>query len=251
MIITPYKTHKITPNENLFDILDQYLPSIEENTIIAITSKIISLCQGRIIPNDGTIDKKELIKQEADYYFIDENLTKYGTVIPTIKEDILIANAGIDESNANGDFVLLPHHLAQTATDIWRHLRQKHQKKSLGVIITDSRTTPLRWGVTGTGLSWCGFAALQDYRGTPDIFGRTLKMSQKNILEGLAAAAVVVTGEGAEQTPLATITDIPFITFQNEPPTEEERALMRIAKEDDLYGKLLTSVIWQKLTRKQ
>jgi putative folate metabolism gamma-glutamate ligase len=245
MIVTPYKTHKITTGENLFAILDTYLPKLTEKSIVVITSKIISICQNNIAKNDGTIDKKKLITQEADKYFIDENLTQYGTVIPTIKEDILIANAGIDESNANGDFVLWPKDIDHTTTEIWEYLRKKHGVKELGILITDSRTTPLRWGVSGVGISWCGFAALKDYRGKPDIFGRLLRMSQESIIDGLAASAVVVMGEGDEQTPLTSITDIPFVTFQNRPPTQEDRTVMRIDIHDDLYGKLLTSVEWK------
>ena len=53
-------------------------------------------------------------------------------------------------------------------------------------------------------------------------------------------------GQGEEQTPLATITDIPFVTFQNHTPTREEHDMLRIEKEKDIYGKLLTSVKWEK-----
>ncbi len=245
MQVTPYKTHKITAGENLHEILDKYLPRLTEKSIVVITSKIISICQNNVLKNDGTIDKKELIKQEADWYFEDDNLTRYGTVIPTIKDDILIANAGIDESNANGDFVLWPKKIDQTTNDLWHYLREKHGLKELGVLITDSRITPLRWGVSGVGISWCGFAALKDYRGKPDIFGRMLRMAQESILDGLAASAVVVMGEGDEQMPLSAITEIPFVTFQDRPPTQEERTMMHITLSDDMYGKLLTSVEWE------
>lgn len=251
MIVRPYKTHKITAGEDLFAILDKYLPALTEKSIVVITSKIISICQNNVLKNDGTIDKKALIKTEADRYFEDENLTRYGTVIPTIKDAILIANAGIDESNSNGDFVLWPKDIAHTTEQLWNYLKKKHSLKELGILITDSRTTPLRWGVSGVGISWCGFAALKDYRGKSDIFGRTLRMSQESIIDGLAASAVVVMGEGDEQTPLSVITDIPFATFQDYPPTPEERALMHIELQDDIYGKFLTSVEWKKGGKKE
>jgi len=246
MNVTAYKTKKVKVGDDLFDILDSYLPKLEEKTVVVITSKIISICQRDVIKNDGIIDKKKLIKEQADWYFVDDNLNIWGTVIPTITHGVLIANAGIDESNADRYFILWPKNIDEVINDIWNHLRKKHNVKNLGVIVTDSHLAPMRYGTLGVGISWCGFEALQDYRGKPDIFGEPLKMTQKNIIDGFAGAAVVVMGEGEEQTPLATITEVPFIVFQNRPPTQEERDLLKIDKENDIYGKLLTSVEWKK-----
>jgi dihydrofolate synthase / folylpolyglutamate synthase len=246
MTVTPYRTHKIAPNEDIFVLLDKYVPHLEEQSIVVVTSKVISLCQGDVVKDDGKVDKKELIKGEAEYYFEDKSLSRFGTVIPTIKGNILVANAGVDESNADGYFILWPKHLEETTENIWKHLREKRNIRELGVVITDSRLTPLLWGITGVGISWCGFEPLKDYRGKQDLFGRELKMSQESIVNGLAAAAVVTMGEGQEQTPLAVITDVSFVTFQDRPPTKEERASLKIALEDDIYGRFLTSVDWQK-----
>ncbi|HSW97747.1 MAG TPA: coenzyme F420-0:L-glutamate ligase [Candidatus Saccharimonadales bacterium] len=246
MQVTAYKTPKIKANDDLYKILDECLPKLEEASIVSITSKIIALCQGDVIKNDGTVDKRALIKQEADWYIEDPNLDQFGTLIITIKEDILIANAGIDESNADGYFVLWPKNIQTTIIKVWNYLKQKHSVENLGIIFTDSRLTPLRWGLQGVGIAWCGFSAINDYVGKPDIFGRELKMSKESILDGLSAASVVLMGEGNEQTPLVVIQDVPFVQFQDHPPTEKEKQDMRIKKEEDIYGKLLNSVKWQK-----
>jgi dihydrofolate synthase / folylpolyglutamate synthase len=58
------------------------------------------------------------------------------------------ANAGIDESNANGKCILLPEDSYVTAYILWRELRQRSGIENLGIIITDSRTAPLRKGTT-------------------------------------------------------------------------------------------------------
>jgi putative folate metabolism gamma-glutamate ligase len=246
MQVSSYKTNKIKVGDNLYKILDDYLQTIGEKTIVVITSKIISLCQKNIVENYGRVAKVDLIKKEADWYFIDEQLVQFGTVIPTIKNNILIANAGIDESNADGVFVFWPKNIDQVTETIWEYLRQKHNVSELGVLVTDSCLSPMRYGTHGVGISWCGFDALTDYRKTPDIFGRDLRMTLKNNVDGFSSAAVVVMGEGSEQTPLATITDIPFVVFQDRVPTKKEREKMLIQKEDDIYGKLLTSVAWKK-----
>lgn len=244
MIVAAYKTDKITVGASLFPILDQYLPKLAEEDIVVITSKIVSICQGRVVPNDGTTDKYALIRSEADAVIEDEKLKRLGVIL-TIKDDILIPNAGIDESNGNGYFILWPKDIHKIAADIWQHLGRKHKLKHLGVIVTDSHTTALRWGTTGMGLSWAGFEALNNYIGSPDIFGRKLRVTKASILDGLSAAAVVAMGEGNEQTPLTVIRDVPFVRFQNRAPTPREIARLRIRLHDDIFAPLLTAVRWK------
>ncbi len=244
MKVTAYKTKKIVVGDDLYKSLDKYLPKLEEKTVVVITSKIISICQGDVVKNDGKTDKKKLVIKEADLYI--ENESEYGIVIPTIKNNVFLANAGVDESNGNGDFILWPKDLEQTTNKIWEYLRRKNKIKELGVVVTDSRLSPLVFGLTGVAISWCGFEATQDYRGKPDIFGRELKMSQKSITNGLAGAAEVVMGEGAEQTPLGIISNIPNIVFQDRPPTKGERESLKIELKNDIFGKFLNSVKWLK-----
>lgn len=245
MHITPYKTPKLSDQQSLQALIDAYIPSLHEQAIVVVTSKIVSICYGDVVPDDGSIDKKDLIHREANYYLGEQYPTPYGHMI-TVKNSVLIPSAGIDESNGAGNFILWPRHLQQRTNQLWEHLRQQRGLSRVGVIVTDSKTTPLRWGTSGIGLSWCGFEAFKDYRGTPDIFGRQLRTTKTNILDGLAAASVLVMGEGNEQTPLALISDLPFITFQDRTPTQEELANLAIDLADDIYAPLLTSVTWNK-----
>ncbi len=64
-------------------------------------------------------------------------------------------------------------------------------------------------------------------------------MTQINLLDALATAAVLVMGEGNEQSPLALIEDAPKITFFDREPTVEEEASIHIPITEDLYGPLL------------
>lgn len=245
MKVQAYKTHKITVGEDIFSILDQYLPKLKEGSVVAIASKIIAFCQKDVIKIKPGMRKKDIISQEADYYLGDEYEMKFGQSI-SIKNHTLTASAGIDESNGNGYFILWPKNLQKITNEIWKYLRGKHKIKNLGIIITDSRTVPLRWGVIGIALSWCGFESLKDYAGKPDIFGRLMHVEKTSLIDSLATAATVVTGEGNEQKPLAVIEDIDFVTFQNRPPTNEEIKKLQIVLKDDLFEPLLTSVKWGK-----
>ncbi len=246
MQIQAYATKKIIVGDKLFHVLDIALPKLHENNIVVVTSKIVSICQGRVKKASTKEEKRTLIKREADAYLDVSELWKSHGVLLTLNESILIPSAGIDESNGNGYLILWPKNIHQTAADIWRYLKQKHHLKHLGIIITDSHTTPMRWGTTGMGLSWCGFAALKDYIGTPDIFGKKLRVTKANMLDGLASAAVLTMGEGNEQTPLAVIRDTPFIHYQDQPPTKQEIQSLRIALEEDIFAPLLTAVPWKK-----
>lgn len=244
MKVTPIKTHKIVVGkENLFAILNKYLPQLKENSILAITSKIVSICEGRVI-KIGNVNKIDLIKKEAEYFLPPEK-SKYNISL-TIKRGLLVPTAGIDESNGNGYYILWPKDPQKTTNQVRKYLKNKFALKNVGVIITDSKTTPLRWGTIGFALSHSGFKPLNNYIGKPDIFGRLLHVTKASIMDGLAAAAVAVMGEGNEQTPLAIIEDIPFVKFQNRDPTKKELEDLNISLEDDLYAPLLKSTEWKK-----
>lgn len=249
MIIKAYKTEKIYPKKNLFDILDKYLPKLSEKQVVFITSKIISLSQNNVIKNDGKTTKIELAKKYSDYY-LPEKYIKYGVRL-TIANDTLIASAGIDGSNSAGNFVLWPKNPMKEAEKIWNYLRAKFKVEHLGVVITDSHGMILRKGLTGFGLAWCGFEPIKNYVGTTDIFGKILNVSKTNLVDGLAASAVLLMGEGREQTPLAVASDLEFIKFKQTPPSKEEKDEMHITPETDLYSALLTSVKWKKGGKKR
>ena len=188
--------------------------------------------------------KEALIEQEAEWYLPAET-NPYGITL-TMTNNLLIPTAGIDESNGNSHYILWPKNPEETAKSLLVHLLGTRQVRHLGVLITDSRTTPMRCGTSGVCLSYAGFIGVNDYIGKPDLFGYTMRVTKTNIADGLAAAAVVTMGETNEQTPLALISDVPFVHFDEHAPTKEELASWKISKEEDLYGPLLQSPLWKK-----
>ncbi len=244
MKVTAIKTHKITrEDKDVFAVLDNYLPELAEGSVVVVTSKILSIIEGRIV-KIGEVSKDQLVAEEAELY-LPSSESKYNFSL-TIKNSLLIPSAGIDESNGNGYYVLWPKDPQKWANDIRDYLVKRFNLKNVGVIITDSKTTPLRWGVTGAAIAHSGFSALNDQVGSPDVFGRVMQATKVNVMDGLAAAAVVVMGESSEQTPLAVIEDVPFVQFIDRNPTEGELKDLKINIEDDLYAPLLQSVEWEK-----
>jgi putative folate metabolism gamma-glutamate ligase len=245
MKIKTIKTHKITyRDKDILSIIDKYINKLPDNSIMAVTSKIISICEGSVIKIDKKTNKDKLIKQEADRY-IPKEKSKYGFYL-TLKNNVLIPSSGIDESNGDGYYILWPRNPQKSANNIRKYLIDKFHIKNIGVIITDSKTTPLRWGTTGISIANCGFMVLNSYVSKPDIFGKKLEVTKANIADGLAAAAVLEMGEGKEQTPIAIIEDIKYVKFQKQNPSKKELKSLNISIEDDLYASLLTGVKWKR-----
>lgn len=225
MIVKPVRTRIFGGNEDLIAFILEYVPSVKEGSILAITSKIVSLAEGRVVEPKDLHTKERLIKEESDVAI----RTKHTWL--TLSDGMMSSSAGIDESNADGKLALLPKDSFKSAKNIHSALSKKYKVKKFGVVITDSRTLPMRAGAVGVALGYAGFKGIRDYRKTLDIFGRPFVFSRANIADGLAAAAVLAMGEGKEQIPLAVIEGVEGLAF-----TERvDRNEIKIPIEDDMY----------------
>ena len=203
MKVQAIKTRVFQSNENLYSFIEKYIPILKENSVLVVTSKIVALSEGRIAEIKDEKTRERLIKSESQWAM----KTKYTWL--TIKDNMVMSSAGIDESNADGKIILLPRDSFLAAAKIRNWLKKKYQLKNIGVIISDSRLLPLRSGIVGIALGYAGFKGIRDYRGHADIFGRLLKLSKTDVVDSLATAAVLVMGEGAERQPLAIISEAP------------------------------------------
>ena len=246
MVVKAIKTRKfIPPKDDLWDLLSA-IKSLPENSVVAVTSKVVSIGEGSCIPVEKYPDKDELVKKEADKYLLRSEVPQ-GLVMHTIKNNLFVASAGIDESNGANFYILWPKNPQQSAKRIWDFLRKKYKVNNLGVIITDSRLVPLKRGVVGVAIGYFGFKPLRDYRGKKDIFGRVLKMEISNLPDSLATATVLEMGEGKEQKPVCLITDVPYLEFTNSLPKEKigEHSFV-IPEKEDIFYPLISSVNWRK-----
>lgn len=234
MIVKPLRTRIFRRGDRLPAFIAEALPRehVREGLILAVTSKIVSLAENRLVAKDS-IAKRDLVRREADVFL---GALNHGYDL-TIKHGLLIPSAGIDESNSEtGDYILYPEDPFASAEKLWRELRALWSVQNLGVLITDSHTTPLRRGVSGVCLSYWGFGAVASLIGAPDLFGRQLTVTQLNLADGLAASAVMLMGEGNDARPLATIENAP-VEFRE---TIDRREL-EIPLEDDLFAPLLAT----------
>ncbi len=240
MLVQAIKTRKfLPPKDDLWDLLSA-IKTLKENSIVAVTAKVVSIGEGRCISSLKTT-KDELAMKEADKY-IPRELSPGGHILHTIRNNMLVASSGVDESNGAHFFVLWPKDPQESAKKIWDFLRKKFEIQNLGVIITDSRLIPLRRGVVGIAIGFYGFKPLRDYRGKKDIFGRVFEMETSDIPDSLASAAVLEMGEGAEQQPIAVITGVAYIEFSSNNLSED----LNISEKEDMFYPLLSSVKWLK-----
>ena len=200
MQITTFKTRIFKETEDLPSFISFYIKSVPNKSIIVVSSKLVALWRGTLAPLK---DKEKLIKQESTHYL------KTALCYFTIKNNMVMTNAGIDESNVKGKLLLFPPDLYKCAEDLRKELKKKYKVKNLGLIITDSMILPLRSGVVNAAVSYSGFKGVQNNIGKKDIYGRKLKTTLVNAADSLATAAGFLMGEAAQKTPLALIKNAP------------------------------------------
>ena len=152
--------------------------------------------------------------------------------------DFLIANAGIDQSNAGiGKVVLLPKDLKKIGWKYWQELKKEFGLKDLGVIISDSRVQPLRKGTIGIAIATAGFEPIEDLIGHPDLFNRPMEITTRAIADDLASAAQFLLSEADQRTPVVIIRGS-HVEFTENPKTTPE-----MAPEECLYMNIFSKYL--------
>jgi coenzyme F420-0:L-glutamate ligase len=235
------QTPIIKPGDNLVDqistSLSQQELSLESQDILVIAETVVATSQNRIkklskvrvsaraqaLSEQYELEPPlaQLVLDEAD-----EILGGVPHVLLTIKDNILMANAGIDRSNAPpGHVGLLPSNPTQTAWQIKTELEAKTGHE-IGIIIADSRTQPLRLGTVGLAVAVAGIEPIKDFRGHPDLFGRPLRITKSAVADNLASAAQILLGEADEQVPIVVIRHAP-VKFTKRTIQQEEMTISR------------------------
>jgi len=194
---------------------------IDDGDVFAIASKAVATIQNRLKRLDSVIPS-EKAKKIAQRYDLEPNFVEivlqeaeevYGGVskaLLTLKSNILTANAGVDQKNAPKGYVALwPVTPRGTAEKIRKEILRKTGKR-VGVLIVDSRVTPLRMGTVGIAIGAAGFEPVRDCRTEKDVYGRPISITRHAIADDLANAAHLIMGESNEQTPSVLIKNAPI-----------------------------------------
>ena len=228
--------------EHLFSSIAEQGLTVESQDIIVVAETVVATAQNRI-RKLSTVSVSSQAQELAERYEVDAHLVQIileeadeilggvPHVLLTIKDNTLMANAGIDRSNApSGHVVLLPSKTTETAWQIKNELEKKTGHE-LGIVIADSRTQPLRLGTVGLAVAVAGIEPIKDYRGQTDLFSYPLRITRSAIADNLASAAQLIMGEADEQIPAVIIRGAP-VTFTKRRVSPNE---LTISRQECLY----------------
>ncbi|MFX1596698.1 MAG: coenzyme F420-0:L-glutamate ligase [Promethearchaeota archaeon] len=251
----------IKKHDPLLEIIIQTIKdqgkSLIEGDIIVIAEKVIASSQGRVIKLSEVEKVSERARKLAKEYDMDERFVELilqessmilggmRHVILSKVNDFLIANAGIDQSNAGiGNVVLLPKNIKEVVWTYWRELKKEFKINNFGVIIADSRVQPLRKGTIGIAIATAGFEPVEDLRGHPDLFNRPMEITLRAIADDLTSAAQFLLSEADQQTPVVIIRNSKIKFTENPQLTPE------MAPEECLYMNIFSKYLLKKQSDK-
>jgi coenzyme F420-0:L-glutamate ligase/coenzyme F420-1:gamma-L-glutamate ligase len=154
---------------------------------------------------------------------------KNGIIISETKHGFVYANAGVDQSNVEGDTaVLLPVAPDESASRLQDAVKKKVGKE-IAVVITDTFGRTFRNGQTNVAIGIAGINPIKSYIGTYDMYGRKLRVTEIAVADEIASAAELVMGK-AEGTPVAIVRGYNF----EKASRSSVKSLLR-EKERDLF----------------
>jgi coenzyme F420-0:L-glutamate ligase/coenzyme F420-1:gamma-L-glutamate ligase len=212
---------EITAGADLSALIAEAVPDLRDGDILAITSKIVSKAEGRVV----TRSRDQAIEAET----VRVVARRGPTTIAQTRHGLVLAAAGVDESNtAPGTVVLLPEDPDESARRLRKALHQR-TGRSVGVLVTDTMGRPWRAGQTDNAIGAAGVAPVRDLRGEPDTFGNILEVTVAAVADEIASAADLVKGK-ARQVPAAVVRGLADLV--TEPDGPGARAIIRPADED-------------------
>jgi len=238
---------EITPGSDLgltiYTALQTQQLALQQGDILVVTQKIVSKAERRLV-NPAEIHPSDFARTAAlsskkDSHHLEVVLREsrrivrmdHGVLIAETQHGFICANAGVDESNVNGQhhLTLLPVDPDRSARELRTRLQELVGEGSafdMAVIITDTWGRPWRNGQVNMAIGTAGMEPIVDYRGQLDTYGYELQVSAIAVADELAGAAELVMGK-IERIPAALIRGYSYI-----PGTGDARPLLRDAATD-------------------
>jgi coenzyme F420-0:L-glutamate ligase/coenzyme F420-1:gamma-L-glutamate ligase len=213
---------EIGPGDDLAALIGAQA-DLGDDDVVCVASTVVSKAEGRgadlaeFPPSDRAREIAERIAAETD----EEKDPRFAQAVLEASDEVFLeapfllaatpfghitVNAGIDRSNVpDADLLLLPEDPTASAERIRAGLAADP-----AVVVTDTSGRPFRHGQRGVALGWAGIPASRDWRGESDRDGRELGVTVQSVVDELAGAANLVTGEGDGGTPVAVVRGFDF-----------------------------------------
>jgi len=202
---------EVRPGDDVGELVAERV-DLREGDVVCVSHSVVSKAEGRGVdlsefdPGPRARDIAErigaLAGEEKDPRFAqavlsesEELLTEEPLMLAVTRFGHITVNAGIDRSNVpDSDLLLLPEDPSASAERISETL-------DAPVVVTDTSGRPFRQGQRGVAIGWAGMPAARDWRGESDRDGRELGVTVEAVVDELAAAANLLTGEGDDGLP--------------------------------------------------
>jgi coenzyme F420-0:L-glutamate ligase/coenzyme F420-1:gamma-L-glutamate ligase len=184
------------PGDNLAAALAAAAPWLQDNDVVVVTSKVLSKCEGRIVPAPEDPEERDTLRRKL----IDEEavrvLARKGrTLITENNLGLVQAAAGVDGSNVGTtELALLPLDPDGSAAALRAGLRER-LGVTVGVVVTDTMGRAWRNGQIDAAIGAAGLTVLHGYAGAHDVHGNELVVTEIAVADEIAAAADLVKGK--------------------------------------------------------
>jgi len=214
---------------------------ISNRDIIVVAQKIVSKAEGGIVDLKSVTPSpraEEIAKTSGkDPRHIEVILKETARIvrmkavhlIVQTRHGFVCANAGVDKSNVEDpdSVALLPADPDKSAREI-RHGIRELTGADVGVIISDTFGRAWRVGQINVAIGVDGLRPIMDYRGSKDMFGYVLNVTQMAVADELASAAELVMKK-SHGVPVAIVRGFDYVQG-----TGSARDLIR-PEEEDLF----------------
>jgi coenzyme F420-0:L-glutamate ligase / coenzyme F420-1:gamma-L-glutamate ligase len=204
--------HRFRPGDDLaqhlVDAAAAARVQLRDGDVVCVASKVVSLAEGALVAlepgEDPRAARRRLARREAAAVVADAPWV----LVTRTRHGFVAANGGVDASNvAAGNALLLPDDPDRSAADLRTALRER-VGVDVGIVITDTFGRPWRLGQTEVALGVAGAPSLRDERGTDDLDGATLEVTEAAVADELASAADLVRTK-ASGTPFVLVRGLP------------------------------------------
>lgn len=173
---------------------------LSDGDVLVVTSKIVSKAEGRF---RSAREKAEALREETVRVVASIPGGSASAIVEN-RLGLVMAAAGIDESNVAGErLLLLPEDPDRSARRISEGI-ERLTGRVVGVIVSDTSGRPWRVGQTDLAIGAARVQLIDDVRGSVDATGKPLSVTQRCLGDEMAAAADLVKGK-AENLPVAII----------------------------------------------
>lgn len=217
------------PGDDLAAELAQAAPWLADGDIVVVTSKVVSKCEGRIVPAPHDPEARDALRRQLVEAEAVRVLARKGrTWITENRLGLVQAAAGVDGSNVGAcELALLPVDPDGSAATLRARLAEQ-LGVDVAVLITDTMGRAWRHGQIDVAIGASGLTVLNGYAGAVDRHGNELVVTEVAVADELAAAADLVKGK---------LTDVPVAVVRgvSSPDDGSTAAALVRPGSDDLF----------------